>query len=74
MQVTLTTGEDEVRGAQEYVGEGLQEAKIHQVCEEADSHHQYWKALKNIQTNQHTCRELDTSTQSVKPQSDLGVL
>lgn len=39
MCVTLTTGEDEVWGAQKYVREGLQESEINQVCEETDSHH-----------------------------------
>lgn len=51
----LTTREDEVRGAQQYVGERLQEAEVHQVGEEADSHHQHWEAFKNIETCQHTC-------------------
>lgn len=58
------TGEDEVWGAQQDVGESLQEAEVHQVGEEADSHHQHWEAFKNIETCQHTCRELDTFTQT----------
>lgn len=62
MPVTLTTGEDEVGGAQQYVGESLQEAEVHQVGEEADSHHQHWEAFKYIEPCQHTCRELDTFT------------
>lgn len=73
MRVTLTTGEDEVWGAQKYVGEGLQESKINQVCEEADSHHQHWKAFKHIEANQHPCRELDTSTETVNTTVDLHV-
>lgn len=58
--VVLTTGKDEVWRTQQYVGEGLQEAKIHQICEEANSHHQHWEAFKNIETCQHTCGGLDT--------------
>lgn len=55
-----TTGEDEVWGAQEYVGKRSQETKIHQICKEAESHHRERKTFKNIETCQHTCRELDT--------------
>lgn len=55
IRIMLTTGEDEVWGCQQYVGERLQETKIHQVCEEADSHHQHGEAFKNIQACQHTC-------------------
>lgn len=64
-----TAGEDEVRGAQQYVGERLQEAKVDQVSEEADRHHQHWEAFKNIKTGQHACRELDTNTQTVRATS-----
>lgn len=67
-----TTGEDEIGGAQHYVGEGLQEAKIHQVGEEADSHHQQWEAFKNIESCQHTCRELERG--NVKQQIDSAAL
>lgn len=58
----LTTGEDKVWGAQRDVRESLQEAKVHQVGEEADPHHQHWEALKEIETGQHPCGELDTFT------------
>ena len=63
MSVVCTAGEDEVRGAQQYVGEGLQEAEVHQVGEEADRHHQHREAFKNVKTCQHACRKLDTFTQ-----------
>lgn len=66
--VIFTTGEDEVRGAQQYVRERLQQAEVHQVGEEADSHHQHWEAFKDVQTRQDSCRELDTFTQ------DTGVV
>lgn len=56
----LTTGEDEVGGTQQNVGEGLQEAEVHQVGEEPDSHHQHWEAFKEIETCKHTCWELHT--------------
>ena len=62
MSVVHTAGEDEVRGAQQYVGEGLQEAEVHQVGEQANSHHKHWEAFKNVKTSQHACRELNTST------------
>ena len=74
MSAVLTTGEDEVWGAQQYVGESLQEAEVHQVGEEADSHHEYWESFKNIETCQHTCRELHTFTQTVKTGVCLGIL
>lgn len=73
MCVTLTTGEDEVWGAQKYVREGLQESEINQVCEETDSHHQHWKAFEHIEAYQHPCRELDTSTEIIKTTVDLHV-
>lgn len=60
--VRITAGEDEVWRAQHYVGESLQEAKVHQVGEEASSHHQHWEAFKHVETCQHSCRELGTFT------------
>lgn len=65
MNLPPTTGEDEVWGAQQYVGESLQEAKVHQVGEEANSNHQHWEAFKNVETCQHTCRELEKVAQTV---------
>lgn len=68
MSHIFTTREDEVRGTQQYVRERLQQAEVHQVGEEADSHHQHWEAFKDVQTRQDSCRELDTFTQ------DTGVM
>lgn len=49
-----TTRENEVRGAQKYVGECPQEAEVNEVGEEADSHHQHWEAFKHIKACEHT--------------------
>lgn len=61
----LTTGQNEVRRAQHYVGERLQEAKVDQVGEEASSHHQQGEPFKQIQTCQHGCGKLGTIAQTL---------
>lgn len=57
-----TTRENKVWRAQKYVRECPQEAKVNQVGEEANSHHQHWESFKNIEAEQHTCRKLETYT------------
>lgn len=65
----LTTGQDEVGGAQHYVRERLQEAKVDQVGEEADSHHQQGEAFEQIETHQHGRGKLGTVVQTFNTQN-----
>lgn len=55
----LTTGEDEVWRAKQDVRKGLQQAKIDQVGEESNPYHKHREPLKQIQSRQYTCRELE---------------
>lgn len=57
-----TTRQNKVWGAQKYVRESPQESKVNQVGEEANSHHQHWEPLKNIEAQQHTCGKLQKTT------------
>lgn len=54
----LTARQDEVRRGQHDEGEGLEEAKVDEVGEEAHANHAGGEALKNVEANQHSCGEL----------------
>lgn len=54
----LTARQDEVRRGQHDEGEGLEEAKVDEVGEEAHANHAGREALKNVEANQHSCGEL----------------
>lgn len=57
----LTARQDEVRRGQHDEGEGLEEAKVDKVGEEAHTNHVGGEALKNVEANQHSCGELKTT-------------
>lgn len=65
MTFVPTTRENKVWGTQKYVRECPQKSKVNQVGEEANSHHQHWESLKNIEAEQHTCRKLEYTQKSL---------
>lgn len=54
----LTARQDEVRRGQHDEGEGLEEAKVDKVGEEAHANHAGREVLKNVEADQHGCGEL----------------